>query len=203
MKIIREKTGFTVIEIMIAAAIFTFIVSALYGTLATGRRSWLTGEALVTAQEQARIAMERVANELRHSNHIHVTVAADNMSVRFDVPADTDGDGFLDFIAGTSSIVFGAEDTANWEIEYQIDANNERLLRRVYNAAGDPQPATIVAQDIDATNCSFQTESGGTGMPQEAVIITLATEVDSVQGWGTSLTPPIQTTLRTRVNLRN
>ena len=165
---------------------------------------WLTGEALVRTQESARNGLSRITRELRHSVAAHVTVsntlfggAAD--SVEFDIPVDADADGAIDLVTGTNMIVFGADNTAGFEIEFQLDPAKAQIIRRLLDNTGTEVSRQIAANNISAL--SFLTEGGGVGTPNEAVNIILTSEINTMQE--RVINPPITVTLRSRVNLRN
>lgn len=207
-----KKAGFTLIEVMVVVGIFAFTAASIYGTLSAGRKSWLRGEAFVTAQQGARLALNRMAADLRLANI--VTVAEDNSYVEFEVPVDADGDGVLDLISGTSIIVYGADDypdadtddelwEENWKIKYQIDWENGKIFRLTLDESLAEVNRETLANNIrnDTSLTNFQTETAGTGLTTEAVNITITTQIDNIQG--REISPPIQITLRSRVNLRN
>jgi len=204
----KKNSGFTVLEVLTAVGIFAFITLAVYGTLTTGRKACLIGEALVTVQESARIALAKITRELHQSAASQVLVG--NNSVSFDIPIDADGDGSIDIVPGSSLIAYGADDTgdadgdgifweAGWRIEFLIDANNQQIIRRVLDNAGNEITRQVTASDI--TGLVFQTETGGIGVPNEAVIVGITSQVNNIQG--RAIVPPTQITLNTRVKLRN
>jgi prepilin-type N-terminal cleavage/methylation domain-containing protein len=208
----RSLTGFTLLEIMIAVGIFSFMSIAMYGVLATARRSWLTGEALLTAKENAQGGLDKIIGELRLASL--ATVGADNRTVAFSIPFDADEDGSLDLIAGTSSLVYGADDPqdfnnngilweSGWRIEYQIDTVNNQIIRRVLDNTSAVADQRMVAERINpaSTLTFFQTETGGSGVTSEAVIISLTTRINTIQGM--TINPSLQTTVKSRVELRN
>jgi Tfp pilus assembly protein PilW len=196
-----KRTGFTTVEVMVTVGIFAFILAAIYGTLIPARRVWLIGEALLGGQQQSRIALHNMARELRLSNLNHVTVAADNRSVRFAIPIDADGDGWMDLNNGY--IIYGAENQPDWQIEYQIDNANERIIRRVLDDNAVQQSQTTVAGNIISDVLGgidpYRTYFSSWGGP--TVEINLVTEIDNVGGQ--PVNPPIQTVLMTPVALRN
>ena len=208
---IKENKGFTLVELLVVIGISIFITAAIYGLLAAGRRSWLVGEALLATQQEARLGLDKMTRELRLSTPAHVTVAAGNNTVRFDIPFDADGDGFLDIIPGTSLNAYGADDVGDfdkdgavweqgWQIEYQIDAVNEQIIRRVLDNTGAQMSQAIVANNINPLLTNFQTDSGGV-VPDEVINIDLTTEINAIQR--RPINPPIQMTLRATVKLRN
>ena len=213
-----NKKGFSLVEVMVVIGISSFILSATYGVLNISRRSWLTGESLLTVQQDARIGLERIRKDVRASSA--VTVSVDKRRITFNVPIDADNNGFLDVVAGTNTTVYGADDSsdfdgdgvffeAGWNIEYQIDADNRQIFRRVLTNGGLEASRALVVRsinvDIDTVENKpftyFETDTGATGITNSGIIIRLTTRNDSVDG--VAVNPPSQYTLKTRVNLRN
>lgn len=198
-----QVKGFTLLEVMVVVGISAFIMAVMYGTLTTARRSWLTADALITVRQDAQLGLDNMVRELRLASF--ATVSADNRTVNFRTPIDADGDGFVDLIPSTSTVIYGAENNAGWSIEYQIDTVNNQIIRRVLN---NGIPPVVVSQRILTRHINpgvsltfFQTETGGSGVANEAVIIGLTTQIDTIEG--RTIAPPLRTTLTTRVNLRN
>ncbi|MFH1129006.1 MAG: prepilin-type N-terminal cleavage/methylation domain-containing protein [Candidatus Omnitrophota bacterium] len=197
---IKKNRGFTLVETMVVIGIFSFLFAAMYMVLATARNSWLIGEALVE-QANSRIGLEYIVNEVRLAGF--ATIDADTRGIRFSIPVDTDGDGFINLILGTTVAQYGADGQSGWAIKYQIDTDREELVRILLDGAGNEAARRTVARNINPnpTLSFFRTETGGTGVANEAVIISLTTQVDQIQG--RTISPPLATTLMTRVNLRN
>jgi len=223
---IKKNKGFTFVEVMVVMGIFGLITAAIYGALATANRSWLIGEGLINAQQSPRFALENMLREMRLASSANVV---DNRTVRFSIPFDADGDGFLDVITGTTSLIYGAEDPQDydsdgvyweegWQIEYQIDALNHQIIRQVLDDTGNVRTQRILVRDINPLDAdgdgfpdtSFQAilldpqgvEYMDVGrITDRAVVIRITTQVNTVQG--RQINPPLQTTLTTRVNLRN
>lgn len=60
-----RKKGFTLLEVMVAIAVFTFIVTAAAGTFVSMQQAWRVQKTSVNLVQNARWAMEFMANELR------------------------------------------------------------------------------------------------------------------------------------------
>lgn len=199
-------------ELMVVMGISTFIMTATYGVFNVSRRSWTTGEALLTVQQDARIALDRMRRDLRLASA--ATVDVEKRVLTFNVPIDADNDGFLDVVAGTQTVIYGADDPEDfdgdgvlwergWNVEYQIVTLDKQIIRRVLTDTGLEANRRVIANNTQPgmANTSFETETGGTGVTNTSILITLTITADSVEG--TPINPPIRFTLKTRVNLRN
>jgi prepilin-type N-terminal cleavage/methylation domain-containing protein len=60
--------GFSLLELMLVLLIFTFLFGAILTVMTTQDRSWRTGYDKVTAQQEARKAVDNIARLLRESN---------------------------------------------------------------------------------------------------------------------------------------
>jgi prepilin-type N-terminal cleavage/methylation domain-containing protein len=61
----KNKKGFTFVELMIALTIFALISLGIYATFSTGLNAWRRGEDATRLQQEARWALDKIAQELR------------------------------------------------------------------------------------------------------------------------------------------
>jgi hypothetical protein len=194
--------AFTVAETIIAAAILTFITGAVYGIGASGRRSWEIGDALLRTQQQVRMGLTQMENEMRIAAQVSLTDDASTAAATFSTPIDGNGDGNLDFLPGTSVLVFGAEGVSGQFIEYQIDKLNGQLIRRILDASGNQLQRKIIVPNVNPALSSFQNEAGlSIGTATQTVTISLTVQLDTIQG--EPITPSLRTSLIGSVTLRN
>ncbi|MGB7446101.1 MAG: prepilin-type N-terminal cleavage/methylation domain-containing protein [Dethiobacteria bacterium] len=66
----KKDGGFTIVEVMAAAAIMTLVFSALTIVMVTGARNWSQGRQHVEAQQNARWAMDKIIYELYTAAYI-------------------------------------------------------------------------------------------------------------------------------------
>ena len=107
MTIRNNKGGFTLIELMIAMAISTVVMTAIYSAYRSQLKSHITQQKVVEMQQNARAAMFVMEREIKMSGYdpdrsqdTEITVA-DNNTITFTVSAisdgiDNDGDGDID-----------------------------------------------------------------------------------------------------------
>ncbi|TKJ16505.1 MAG: hypothetical protein CEE43_19770 [Promethearchaeota archaeon Loki_b32] len=81
---VKNKKGFSIIEMMVVVVVMGLIILALVTFFTGGTRSWITGQSQLSAQRNARQAMDWMVREIRHGEA--VTSATPN-SITIAVPA--------------------------------------------------------------------------------------------------------------------
>ncbi len=99
----KHKTdGYTLVEILLSLAILSFLLLCAYGVLQTGNAVTVKDNALMTAQQQARNALDRIVREGRGSSTTAITVInADSDKITFTIPAAT---GVMYYLSGTNLV---------------------------------------------------------------------------------------------------
>ena len=65
----RDQRGFTLVEALTAAALLGLLLSGVLGLLSTGTQSYGVGALRVDLQQGVRLALERMARELREAGY--------------------------------------------------------------------------------------------------------------------------------------
>jgi type IV pilus assembly protein PilW len=65
----RDHGGFTIIEVLISTAIFSIVMIAIYLMFDTNRTTYARGENKLEIQQNARVAVEMLARELRMAGY--------------------------------------------------------------------------------------------------------------------------------------
>ncbi len=65
----RDQRGFTIVELMLATAILGLVMAGLLGLLTASRNAYWRGSNVVEAQQNARVALERMAKEIREAGY--------------------------------------------------------------------------------------------------------------------------------------
>ncbi|MGH7392652.1 MAG: PilW family protein [Candidatus Rokuibacteriota bacterium] len=167
----------TLTDLLAAIAVLGLVLAAGLTVLDQGHRVYRHGVARVEAQQAARIALERMAREIRQAG---TGLAPAALSVveraRLVLHVDLDGDG----------AVSGRRETITWLLSGSV-------LRR--NAGGGAQPIVEGVRDLEIAY--FDTGGRPTHVPDEVRAVTIALTTDGgPRGAGS-------TTLRTTVRLRN
>jgi type IV pilus assembly protein PilW len=95
-----DSRGLTLAELLVTLAVLGLLLAAVGTMLLAGQRAWALGAARVEAQQSARVALERMATELREAGYdpagagLAAIVLAEPERVTFQ--RDLDADGVLD-----------------------------------------------------------------------------------------------------------
>lgn len=86
----RER-GFSLIEILISAAILSLVMLGVLSIMNFANMSWNTDMGLLDLQQASRQAMDGMSREMRRADPLkNVTIAADSASIQFYIPDYTD-----------------------------------------------------------------------------------------------------------------
>lgn len=67
----KNKKGFSLIEMMVAVVILGLIILALVTFFTGGTKAWVAGQSQLEAQRNARQAMDRMVRKIREGKNIH------------------------------------------------------------------------------------------------------------------------------------
>ena len=172
--------GFALAELLVALAIVGMVMAALAGLLREGEQAYLTGAAQVEAQQSARVAVERLARELRGAG-VDPTGAGFPALVNpsptgFTIQNDLNGDG----------VIRGNRETVTYSL-------TGRTLRR--NAGGGAQPLIEGVESLALAYLDGDGNPAATPGEIRTVLIAITTRPDGSRRGGVSMT--------TQVRLRN
>ena len=76
----REKSGFTLVELIVVSALLMIVGGGLLTTFITGQTSYLSADAYVQVQQEARRAFDNVVRELREAGNVTPTGATNQLN---------------------------------------------------------------------------------------------------------------------------
>lgn len=171
-------------DLLTSLAVLGLVLSGAFTLLHHGQQAYVVGAARVEAQQNARIAVDRLAREIRQAGHGDAAASFPAISVaersRIVFHLDFDGDGVL----------AARRETITWRLA-------DGVLRR--DAGGGAQPIIEGVRDFLLT---YRDEHGApTAEPTgvRSVRIALTTGADGAPGTARLLA----TTVTTEVRLRN
>jgi prepilin-type N-terminal cleavage/methylation domain-containing protein len=84
-RLLRDESGFTLVELTVAAAIMLVVVGALSNVFVSGLRAGTTSNARLTAQQNVHAALDKLEYEARCARS--ATVLSGGAGVHLDIPA--------------------------------------------------------------------------------------------------------------------
>ena len=114
-RVLRDTRGFTLAELLVVCAILGFMMAALFTLQRQGQLAYLTGEARVEVQQNARLALDTMISDLRSA----LPVAGSTTQVVNTIDANC-ATGTPPTSGGGSSISFN--DQNNTAVSYTVAA---------------------------------------------------------------------------------
>lgn len=88
--IFKRREGLTLIELVIVIFLFSIILAAIFGALATARTSWKAGGSQLSVQQEGRRGLNAITRELRQARLSTITGVptdgTDYSSITFQIP---------------------------------------------------------------------------------------------------------------------
>jgi general secretion pathway protein J len=134
----RSREGMTLIEVMVAMAMFALVGSLVYGGFAQTSRAKRTLETQLDRYHEVRMAMERMVRELSMayvSTHLHISPSLQGMRTTF-IGKDSGFGDRIDFTSVSHTRVYrDAKESDQNELSYYIaddpDGEGKVLARRM------------------------------------------------------------------------
>lgn len=149
----KEK-GFTVIELMIAAALSLIVMSGIYSIYRSQQKSYLTQEQVTMMQQNLRVGMVIITDDIRMAGYVHPNITGVTAGITTANPTT------LIFTVLKNKDDDPADVAANKVLEtikYFLDAGN--FLKRTISD-GTYTDTQVIADDIDALNFVYLDENG-------------------------------------------
>lgn len=88
---LQKRSGFTLVEILIATALFVLLIIGVFSVLNVADMSWHTDMGLVDLQQETRHAMDGMTREIRQADPLRsVTIGAGGNSLQFYIASYAD-----------------------------------------------------------------------------------------------------------------
>ncbi|MBI4342168.1 MAG: hypothetical protein HY599_02235 [Candidatus Omnitrophica bacterium] len=153
----RSDKGFSVLEMVVVTGLFLVIAAGLMITFLTGQTSYVTTDAYLQVQQEARRAFDNMVREVRAGGGT-MTVAAGQLDFQMAL-------GYNLALAGcvVNQVCWGAKDQNNtdrpgWNLRYRVSGT--QLLREIFNGATEQAGERVLANYVDAAATSFAWNAG-------------------------------------------
>jgi len=162
---IKNKNGFTLIEMMIVVAILGIIILGLVTFFTGGTRAWVTGQHQLEAQRNARLSMDQMVREIREADKVKYT--STSILIDFHTPFHgnisyslLDNDLKRDsnmVINNVLTLDFSYFDNSGTEIDSPLSEPDESNISKVHidlqvDVDQDSSPDITLNSDIDLRN---------------------------------------------------
>ena len=197
--------GFTLVEMLIVIVLLFIVGGGMLSTFLTGQASFMSGEAYVQVQQEARRAFDVMVRELREAQ---ITTLTNPKQINFQVAL-----GYNDRVAcqNPARTCWGGENVVGKWLHYAIigAGSAAQLVRYVDTSATGSPPATCVSPNcrVLANNIRFETDTTkpvfntfAYDSTNKVVTITLQIERNNSRLPGGRQATPV---LSSRVKLRN
>jgi len=196
----KGKMGFTLLELLVALAIVSIVLAAIYGVFSVSSRNYTTQSVTVDVQQSVRVAMEIMVQDTRAAG-LDPTLS-DNFGIelatatKLRFTSDSIDTGLGDF----NGVV---DDTNSERITYEFQAN--QLNQILYEGTASENSQPLINDVQNSTFAYFDADGNDLGSPVPAA--TLA-DISTVQVSMTVQEPagrgqPVSRTLTKRVKCRN
>ena len=160
---LRGERGYTLVELLVVLAIFTTVVTALVSLFTSGAKAELDMNRRFEAQQNARLALDRMRRELHCSNGITATAGTPVSSITVSLPSQCPSSG-----GSAISVVY---DTS------QVSTNRYRLRRTVSGT-------TVVIADYVTSGTPF-TYTAQNASSRAILHVDFPVNINPNEGWKT------------------
>ena len=178
MQALQSEGGFTLAELLVACAVIAFVMAGLLVMLQTGQESYLVGSNRVEATQSVRVAIDRMAQEIRTAGFCPTctgtppfTAIAAQTATGFTIQNDWDGDGAIN-VVGTVTDANG-----NVRGEQVVYAFAGGALTR--QETGVDAAALTLATGINSLTFTYEDSTGVTTATADnirTIVVTLTTQ---------------------------
>lgn len=166
---LKNQKSFSLIEMMIVVAVLGVIVLGLVTFFTGGTKSWVSGQYQLTAQRNARQAMDRMVREIREASEI-IASSTSSIEINFNTPWNTDlkyswsGDEGDPILRGTNplindvqSLIFKYFDALDIEVVPTLSDETASKISKVHidlriDADKDSNPDITLNTDVNLRN---------------------------------------------------
>jgi len=123
------RDGFTLVELLVTLAVFTFVIGIIYATYSMGIFMWKTTETKLWTVQEARMSLERIIRESRGAKQGSVTVI--NQGFKF-INIDNE--------------------------KISFEKSGDRILRKVNNTGNNIVATNVKDFKIESAGTSYRVE---------------------------------------------
>jgi prepilin-type N-terminal cleavage/methylation domain-containing protein len=146
---VRRQKGLSLVELVIAMAIFLVILLGIYQVFDTSRMTYLSGERKVDVQQNVRTALDQIAREIRMAGYFYENFDTDTTN---DMPSPV----ALQIAATNGLVLFGDVDGSNASNVFLYCLSGTTIIRQKSSQAGTGK-GKPASDAVAAYTCSAST----------------------------------------------
>lgn len=174
---LRAQAGFTLTELLIACALIGVVMAGLFSILVSGQQTYLVGSNTVEAQQELRLVIQRMTNEIRNAGYCPTcgtgspaitpfsaitNATATGFTIQNDWDGTWTGAGTLNTSGTVNYVVVGATGVAvttarGEQVIYAVSGGNLTRRETGLDAAG-----VTLASNLASLSFTYQDAAGAT-----------------------------------------
>lgn len=198
----KEKSGFTLVEIMVVLAILPIVIGAIYGVFASVNRTCINNEVNAEVMQHMRTGLQFMEQDIRmagldgsESADAGIEVATPTI---FRFTADRNMDGTIN----TAFLADGIQEQDLERITYSYDAGNRRLDQCLYEETNDAWE-TVADNVINFQFTYFDPDDNPLAFPIADLLEITTVQVSMTIEQPAGRAGPVSRTLTKRILCRN
>jgi prepilin-type N-terminal cleavage/methylation domain-containing protein len=151
------QTGFSLIELMIAMAIGTFIIAGLVSVFISSSQNYATQQALTEVQDKGRFAIKKLRESIQSAGF---DMLSSEMAVEFIATGGVNSC----FPGGEILLIYIKDGNDTNRRCYFLDANSNLMRNDAQGTNAPINPAVTIVRGVDEINYLFAVDTGGGGI---------------------------------------
>lgn len=153
---VRRQKGLSLVELVIAMAIFLVILLGIYQVFDTSRMTYISGERKVDVQQNVRTALDQIAREIRMAGYFYENFDTDTTN---NMPSPV----ALQIAATNGLVIFGDVDGSNASNVFLYCLSGNTIIRQKSSQSGTgkgkPASSAVAAYTCTASTANVLAEN--------------------------------------------
>ncbi len=199
---VGDQKGFMMAEVLVALAMLSIIIGAVYAVFASVNRTCSKNEITADVMQNMRTSIEFMEQDIRMAGLDRFNTANAGIEVATPVNLRFTADRNMDGVINTASLADGVQEVDLERITYAYDAANKRLNQCLYEATFDDWET--VAENVDDFQFAyFDADGNPLAFPIADLSVIRTVQISMAIEQSAKLSGPVRRTLSKRILCRN